>query len=407
MPVNRRRWVVLASVSAILTLCMGMRQSFGLFLQPMTQDLAMSATTFSFAMAVQNLVWGIAGPLVGAFADRYGSRVVLALGGLAYLAGLVAMAESRTSLELLFSGVLIGTAIAATGFGVVMGVVARAVPEARRSAALGAVSALGSGGALIMAPLGQLLIERYDWEITLLSFAAVAGLMLPLAFLVREDAPAGNSARAVKRPQSLAQAVAEARGHSGFLLMTAGFFVCGFQLVFIAIHLPVFLATCHIAPIVGAQALALIGVCNMIGSYGFGLLGGRYRKKHLLAAIYLLRSLAIGVYLLLPISTASTLVFAAAMGFLWLGTAPLTSGLVAQIFGVRYMATLFGFVFLSHQVGSFLGAYLGGVVFDLTGSYDAMWTAAILLGLFAAAVHLPMRDRPVPRLAAAAALAAE
>jgi predicted MFS family arabinose efflux permease len=353
-------------------------------------------------MAVQNLLWGLAQPFAGMVADRFGASRVLIVGALAYALGLVQMSGATGAFDLnLGGGILIGLALSSTSFAVVLGAVGRAVPAERRSAALGIVSAGGSFGQFVMAPVGQQLIAAYGWSQALLVMSVVALAMAPLALVLgRATTPAAAAAGgAGAAHESLPTALAAASRHAGYWYLTLGFFVCGFQVVFIAVHLPAYLSDVGLPPHVAAMALAFIGFFNIIGTYGCGVLGGRGSKKHLLAALYALRSLAIAVFLALPKTEATVLAFAADIGLLWLGTVPLTSGLVGHIFGVRYLGTLFGIVFFGHQLGSFLGVWLGGVAFDATGSYDVIWYASIGLGLLAALLHLPIAERP---LAAAA-----
>lgn len=377
----------------ILSLAMGIRQTFGLFLPPVTADLALSRESFALAMAVQNLLWGAAQPMVGMIADRFGAGRVVAAGAIAYVAGLLVMSgmEGAAGLQM-GGGVLIGLAMAATGFSVVLGAVARRVPEERRSMALGIVSAGGSFGQFAMAPVGQGLIAAQGWQGAFLSMALLAALMVPLALAV-----AGRPATA-GRPDGAATlrlALSDAIHHRGFLCLTAGFFVCGFQVVFVAVHLPAYLKDLGLPGATAATALALIGIFNIAGTYACGALGGSYPKKWVLAGLYVLRAMVIAVFLAAPKSEMSVYIFASALGFLWLGTVPLTSGLVGTIFGVRYLSTLFGIVFFGHQLGSFLGVWLGGVVYDATGTYDAIWIASIGLGLAAALLHVPIAERPL------------
>jgi MFS family permease len=389
----RRAWFVLAAGAFLLTLNMGIRQSFGLFLEPMTVDLGWERTVFALALAVQNLIWGLAQPVFGVVAERYGYGRTLIGGAVLYVLGLIVMAEGTEPLAFeLGAGLLVGCALAATGFPVVLAAVVRVFPPEQRSLALGIAGTGASLGQFALPPLSQGLISAYGWPIAYLILAALAGLILPLAL------PLAGRARPVHEeegPASLGAALAEAARHSGFRYLCLGFFVCGFHVAFIATHLPVYVIGCGLPAMVGALALALIGFFNMVGSYVAGLLGGRYRKKYLLSGLYFGRAVVIAVFLWVPPSEASVLAFSAAMGLLWLGTVPLTSGLVGQIFGVRHLATLFGLVFLCHQIGAFLGAWLGGYIFDLTGSYDEMWLIAIGLGLLAAVVHWPIADRPV------------
>ena len=372
---------------------MGLRQSLGLFMRPMALDLGISAAAFGFTIALQNIVWGLSQPFVGALADRYGPRPVLIGTALTYAAGLTLMVFSKSiPAGLQVAGFLAGIGTAGTGFGVLIGVVSRATPPEKRSQTVGLVAAAGSLGTMVIAPLGQGLINGFGWQTALLVFAAIAASMALLSLPIREQ-PVSQSGPAAAK-QNLGDAVREALTHRGYLFMTLAFFACGFQLVFIATYLPAYLQLCGVAPGVGASALALIGLFNTIGTYIFGQLGARYSQKHLLAMIYLLRTLIIVAFLSLPITAASTLVFAAAMGFFWLGVAPLVTGIVARVFGLTHFNTLYGIVFLSHQVGSFFGAWMGGVVFDRTGNYNFAWGALIVIGLAAFTLQWLMDERP-------------
>ena len=384
--------IVLSGV--IISLCMGLRQSLGLFMRPMTVDLGISAAAFGFAIALQNIVWGLSQPFVGAAADRYGARPVLVVTALVYALGLVLMGFSGLFPGALHvAGFLAGIGTAGTGFGVLIGTVSRATPPEKRSQTVGLVAAAGSLGTLVMAPTGQTLIDGFGWHAALVAYAAIAASMALLSLGIREPVAVGGIASASK--QKLGEALREATAHRGYLFMTLAFFACGFQLVFITTHLPSYLALCGVAPGVGASALALIGLFNTVGTYMFGLLGARYSQKHLLALIYLLRTLFIVIFLIVPVSAASTLVFAAAMGFLWLGVAPLISGLIGRIFGFAHFNTIYGAAFFSHQVGSFAGAWMGGVVFTLTGNYSIAWTALIAIGVTAFLLQWLADDRPV------------
>ena len=379
----------------IISICMGLRQSFGIFMRPMTVELGISAATFGFSIALQNIVWGLSQPFVGALADRYGPRPVLIGTALMYAGGLLLMIISKAvpgALEV--AGFLVGIGTAGTGFGVLIGTVARATPPEKRSQTVGIVAAAGSLGTMFLAPLGQWLIDGFGWQAALVAFAAVAASMALLSLPIRELAPKDSAAS--KSSQELGDALREAMAHRGYLYMTLAFFACGFQLVFITTHLPAYLQLCGIAPGVGASALALIGLFNTVGTYVFGMLGVRHSQKHLLALIYLLRTLFIVIFLAVPISAASTLVFAAAMGFLWLGVAPLVTGIIGRVFGLTHFNTLYGIVFLSHQVGSFFGAWMGGLVFDRTGNYNFAWGALIVIGVTAFMLQWLMDDRPPP-----------
>jgi predicted MFS family arabinose efflux permease len=394
--------IVLSGV--IISLCMGLRQSLGLFMRPMTADLGISAAAFGFSIALQNIVWGLSQPFVGAAADRYGARPVLIATALVYAAGLLLMGFSSLfpgALEV--AGFLAGIGTAGTGFGVLIGTVSRATPPEKRSQTVGLVAAAGSLGTLLMAPLGQGLIDGFGWQAALVAYAVIAAAMALLSGAIREPAVSyGSSPQANLK---LGEALREAMAHRGYLFMTLAFFACGFQLVFITTHLPSYLQICGVAPGVGATALALIGLFNTVGTYLFGLLGARYSQKHLLALIYLLRTLFIVIFLMVPVSAASTLVFASAMGFLWLGVAPLVTGIIGRVFGLTHFNTLYGVVFLSHQVGSFFGAWMGGVVFDRFGNYDFGWGALIVIGLAAFTLQWLMDERP-PRERAAQPAAA-
>ncbi|HTP63703.1 MAG TPA: MFS transporter [Burkholderiales bacterium] len=398
---NRRSMILLLVLSgAIISICMGLRQSLGLFMRPMTLDLGISAASFGFAIALQNIVWGIAQPFVGALADKYGARPVIVWTALAYALGLVLMVYSRGAFGLDVAGFLLGIGTAGCAFGVLMGVVTRATPEAKRSQTVGLVAAAGSLGTLVLAPVGQGLINGYGWQAAMVVFAAIASLMVLLALPIKQLAVELKAqaplASANPGQQTLREALREALGHRGYLFMTLAFFACGFQLVFITTHLPAYLQLCGVAPGVSATALGLIGLFNTIGTWCFGQLGARYSQKHLLALIYLLRTLFIVAFLLMPISAASTLVFAAAMGMLWLGVSPLVTGILGRVFGLTHFGTLYGVVFFSHQVGSFFGAWMGGLVFAWYGNYDAGWGALIAIGLTAFTLQWLMDDRPPP-----------
>ena len=389
--------LVLVCGAIILTLGLGIRASFGLFLQPMSTDLGWGRSHFSFAMALSNLIWGMAQPFFGAWADRKGAGRVVAVSGLLYAGGLALMPFSATPLMLDASaGLMVGLGLSGVSFGVILGVVGRAFAPERRSLALGIASSGGSFGQFLMLPFGQLLISALGWQTALLVFAGTIMATVPLAAAMME----GRRAVATGSQQSLNQALREAGAHSGFWYLTAGFFVCGFQVAFISVHLPAYLLDVKMTPAVGATALALIGLFNIAGSFVAGYLGGRFSKKYLLSGIYILRAVIIALFLVLPVSPLTVYLFAAGIGFLWLGTVPLTNGLVAQIFGVRFVSMLFGIVFLSHQIGSFLGVWLGGYLFDTTGSYNLVWIGSIALGVIAAILNLPIDERPVERMEA-------
>jgi predicted MFS family arabinose efflux permease len=376
----------------IISICMELRQSLGLFMRPMTVELGISASTFGFFIALQNIVWGISQPFVGALADRHGARPVLVGTALLYAAGLALMVVSHAIPGgLALAGLLAGIGTAGTGFGVLIGTVSRATPPEKRSQTVGLVAAAGSLGTIAIAPLGQGLIDGFGWHVALLVFALIAASMALLSLAIREPAaPAGGASVNL----DLKGAVRQALRHRGYVYMMLAFFACGFQLVFITTHLPAYLQICGVAPGVAASALALIGLFNTIGTYTFGWLGARYSQKHLLALIYLLRTLFIVAFLLLPVTATSTLVFASAMGLLWLGVAPLVTGIIGRVFGLAHFNTLYGVVFLSHQLGSFFGAWMGGLVFDRMGNYDFAWGALIAIGLAAFTLQWRMDERP-------------
>lgn len=387
---DRRALILLLVLSgAIISICMGMRQSLGLFMRPMGVDLGITAAAFGFSIALQNIVWGLAQPFSGALADRYGARPVIFVTALIFALGLLTLIVS-TSFPggLVVAGVLLG--IGTTGFSNLYGVISRVTPVERRSQTVGLVAASGSLGTMVIAPIGGWMIDVPGWRTALVVFAALGVTMALLALPVKEARQKASTEKKMK----LREALREAIGHRGYLFMTIAFFACGFQLVFLTTHLPAYLAFCGVAPGVGATALGLIGLFNAIGTYTFGQLGARYSQKHLLALIYLLRTLFIAGFLIAPISAASTLVFAAAMGFLWLGVTPLVTGIIARVFGLTHFNSLYGVVFLSHQVGSFLGAWMGGLVFTYSGNYNFAWGALIAIGLVAFTLQWMMDDRP-------------
>ncbi len=382
--------------SLIVLISFGIRSSFGLMLDPISAELGWGREIFAISMAIQNLLWGVMQPFAGGIADRYGAARVISGSAILYIAGLVVMAHTITPTMMHISaGVLIGTALSGTAFGVVLAAIARAVPEEQRSLALGIGTASGSCGQFLVVPAGQALLSDYGWQITLLAFAVLAALMIPASIATRGAAVQSGP------PQRAMEALSEAGRHGSYWLLTAGFFVCGFHVAFIATHLPAFIGDKGLPPSAGAWSIALIGLFNVVGSLAAGWLGGTHSKKYLLSWIYLARAITIAVFVLMPVTLTSVYIFAAVMGLLWLSTVPLTSGLVGQMFGPRYMGMLFGIVFLSHQLGSFLGVWLGGRLFDQTGSYDVVWWIGIALGVASAIVHWPIDERPVARLAVA------
>jgi len=381
--------VVLACGGLVLMFALGIRQTFGLFLRPMSLDFGWGREAFSFAIALQNLVWGLAMPFAGAVADRFGGGRVLAVGGVAYGLGLAGMAYSTSPLGLnLAAGLLIGLGLSCTGFGVVLAVVARAYPPEKRSVAVGMAGAAGSFGQFAMLPGAQALISGFGWLNALLVFALLAFLMVPLG-----AALSGRNRAALDSSQSIGAALAEAMAHRGFWLLTMSFAVCGFQTIFIMTHLPAYLVDRGLSATQGMAALATVGLFNIVGSYAAGALGARYSRTRLLAWLYGVRALAIGVFLAAPLSAAGTYLFCAVLGLTWLATVPLTNSLVGQIFGVQYLSTLFSIAFLGHQLGAFLGAWAGGAVYDLTDSYQLVWLTAIALSVVAAALCVPINER--------------
>ena len=398
-PSGRTPNTVLICGGLILTLAMGIRHGFGLFLQPMSADLHWGRETFALALAVQNLVWGVTQPFAGMIADKYGAGRVLIGGTVLYGLGLLTMAHAATPLMMvLTAGVLIGTGLSGVTFSVVSGVLGRAFPPEKRSMALGISAAAGSFGQFAVLPLTQYLLTHIGWYGALLTLAGVSLLMVPLAAAMVER---NLGAHAHLFKQSAGEAMREALGHRGYVLLTLGFFVCGFQVVFIGVHLPSYLLDKGLPANVGVTALALIGLFNIVGTYTAGWLGGKISKKYILSAIYFGRTIVIALFLLLPLSALTVYAFAVGLGLLWLSTVPPTNGIVAQIFGVRYLAMLSGFTFLSHQIGSFLGAWLGGLMFDRTGSYNVVWYLAIALGVVAGLLNLPIDERELKRGTAA------
>ena len=399
-PTWRSPTVVLVCGGLVLTVGLGIRHGFGLFLQPMSADLHWGRETFALAIAVQNLMWGATQPFAGMLADKYGTGRVVVAGAALYVLGLVGMANATTpTMLLLTSGVLIGTGLSGVTFSVISGVLGRSFPPERRTMVLGISAAAGSFGQFAMLPLTQWLLSHVGWYGALLTLAAVGLLMAPLAAALVEK----RTTHAHAFAQSAGQAMREALGHRGYLLLTIGFFVCGFQVVFIGVHLPAYLADRGMAPHVAVTALALIGLFNIIGTYAAGWLGSRMPKKYILSAIYFARSVVIALFVWMPLSPFTVYAFAIALGLLWLSTVPLTNGIVAQLFGVRYLAMLAGFAFLSHQVGSFLGAWLGGKLYDQTGSYDLVWWLSIALGIAAGLINLPIDERELKRRVTATA----
>jgi len=398
LPTWRTPLLVIVAGCLISTVGFGLRSVFGLFLEPITVDHGWSRETFALALAIQNLLWGAGVPVAGALADRFGPSRVIAAGAIIYVWG---MAEAETGLALhLFAGVITGIGVAFTAFSIAMAAMARVVSPARRSLVLGLGTAAGSFGQVLFSPIAQAWISSFGWHDALLMLAMTAGLIIPLAFLLPNNTSVKGEPDS---QQTMGNALQEAMAHRGYVLLTIGFFVCGFHVAFITVHFPAYVRDLGLSAETGAYAIALIGLFNIAGSFLSGAYGQRRSKKDGLSAIYFLRAIAITALLFAPKTDLTIYLFAGAMGILWLSTVPLTTGIVAQIFGVRYMATLFGIVFFSHQLGSFIGVWLGGFLYDRIGTYDPVWWAGIALGIIAAVIHMPINERPLPRLAGAPA----
>ena len=398
LPAWQTPLLVIVAGCMISTVGFGLRSVFGLFLDPMTIDQGWSRETFALALAIQNLLWGAGVPVAGALADRFGPSRVLALGAVVYGVGVWGMAEADSRLTLhLFAGIVTGLGVAFTAFSIAMAAMARVVGPSRRSLALGLGTAAGSLGQVLFSPAAQSWISAYGWQFALLLLASTALVIIPLAFLLPSDQSVKGEGGS---DQTMGSALREAIGHRGYVLLTIGFFVCGFHVAFITVHFPAYVKDLGLSAETGAYAIALIGLFNIAGSFLSGVYGQGRSKKAGLSAIYFIRALVIAGLLMAPKTDLTIYLFASAMGILWLSTVPLTTGIVAQVFGIRYMATLFGIVFFSHQLGSFAGVWLGGFLYDRIGSYDPVWWAGIALGLAAALIHLPINERPLPRLEA-------
>lgn len=396
---SRTGFWILLSGALILALSLGTRHGFGLFLAPMSAEFGWGRETFAFAIALQNLIWGIAQPFTGAIADRFGAMRTVVVGGILYAIGLVLMGYSDSAFSLSMSaGLLIGIGLSGTSFSVILGAVGRAVPLEQRSMAMGISAAAGSFGQFAMLPGTLGLISWLGWSAALLALGLMVALIVPLAALMK-DKPLPMQGH----EQTLGEALREAAGHSGFWLLSLGFFVCGFQVVFIGVHLPAYLVDRHLPATVGTTVLALVGLFNVFGTYFAGWLGGRMSKPRLLTGLYLLRAVVIVAFIWAPLSVWTAYAFGIVMGLLWLSTVPLTNGTVATLFGVRNLSMLGGITFLFHQIGAFLGGWLGGYVYDHTGNYDLVWQISILLSLLAGLLNWPVRERPVERPALGAA----
>ncbi|WP_445261843.1 MFS transporter [Pseudomonas sp. EA_35y_Pfl2_R5] len=386
-------WILLGA-SLILALSLGIRHGFGLFLPPMSAEFGWGREVFAFAIALQNLVWGLTQPFTGALADRFGAKRTVIVGGVLYAIGLACMGLADSPLSLsLSAGLLIGIGLSGTSFSVILGAVGRAVPMEKRSMAMGIAAAAGSFGQFAMLPGTLGLLSWLGWSVALMALGLLVALIVPLAAMLK-DTPLPLTGQ----EQTLGEALREACSHSGFWLLALGFFVCGFQVVFIGVHLPAYLVDQHLPALVGTTVLALVGLFNIFGTYIAGWLGGRMSKPRLLSALYLARAVVITAFILTPLTVWSAYAFGVAMGLLWLSTVPLTNGTVATLFGVRNLSMLGGIVFLFHQLGAFLGGWMGGYLYDHTGSYDLVWQIAVLLSLLAAALNWPVRELPVARL---------
>ena len=393
---NLPLWQVLVCGAMIVTLSMGVRHGFGLWLQPVTQAQHWSRENFAFAIAVQNLTWGVAGIFSGMLADRFGAFRVIVSCAVCYMLGLIGMAYSPSiAMFTATAGVLIGIAQAGTTYAVIYGVIGRNVGADKRSWAMGVAAAAGSFGQFLMVPTEGFLINTLGWQQALVWLGAATLLAVPLAFGLKEPGYAGGATP--QREQSVMHALREAFSYPSFQMLMAGYFVCGFQVVFIGVHMPSYLKDHGLSPQVASTALALIGLFNVFGTYTAGVLGQRMAKRKILAFIYFSRAVAISLFLLAPLTPWSVYLFAAVMGFLWLSTVPPTNAAVAQIFGVAHLSMLGGFVFCSHQIGSFMGVWLGGYLYDLTGSYDIVWYIAIVLGVLAGLINLPVKETAIVR----------
>ena len=397
---HRPLWIVIVCAGVCLGLTLGFRQTLGLFLTPISLDLGIGREVFALSLGLSNLFWGITAPFAGAVADRLGAGRVAAAGGVCYAAGLAAMTLSGDGGQLILGGLLIGIGMSGAGFTVVLGTVGRVAPPEKRGMALGAVAMGGSIGQLAAFPYTYTILEGFGWSASLFILAITTLLIVPLAWGI-----SGKPVREAEGPggQSVLEALREAGGSRSFWLLNAGFFACGFQLAFIIVHFPSYLADQGFETWVATASLTALGISNIAGSYGCGVLGDRFPKKYVLSSMYIARALIVSGFLLLPISEATVIAFGALMGFLWIGTVPLTSALVATMFGTGNLSMLFGLVFLGHQLGSFLGAWLAGHFYDLLGNYDAVWWLCVAIGLISAALHWPIAERRVDRLATAEA----
>ncbi|MEH6547614.1 MAG: MFS transporter [Sneathiella sp.] len=395
-----RSFLILIIAGGLISLvAMGSRAIFGLFLEPVSSDMGWGREVFGLALAIQNLVWGLSQPFAGMIADKYGSGKTLLVSGLVYSGGIYLMSQTSSQSELhLSAGLMVGLGLAGTGFGVVMGSVGRAVSEEKRSMALGIVGAAGSLGQFLMLPLGQAFLTSYGWSTALMLIALCTFIVIPASMGVRGKAEDSGASGA----SSISAAIREAAGSKSYWFLFAGFFVCGFHVTFLAVHLPSYLVDQGMAASYGATALSIVGLFNVVGSLAAGYLGGKYTKKYLLSYLYFARAALFVCFIIVPMTPVTVIVFSSILGLLWLSTVPLTSGLVASLYGAKYMTTLFGFIFFGHQMGAFLGAWLGGVAYDMYGSYDVIWWASVALGLISGLLHWPIKeDAPVGQAQAA------
>jgi MFS family permease len=400
IPANWRTPLVVIIAGCLIAMVgFGVRSSFGFFLDPMTVARGWNRETFAFAMALQNLLWGIGVPIASAVSDRIGPTKVIAFGALLYALGTVGMAEAESGIALnMAAGIVCGLGVAFTAFSIALAAIASVVGPEKRSLALGLGTAAGSFGQVIFSPIALGFITAFGWHSALWILGSIALVIVPLAVCL-PSVSATTSNELAKIEQSLGEAVKEAARHRGFVLLAFGFFVCGFHVAFITVHFPAYIKDLGLDARVGVYAMSTIGLCNIFGSFIAGFVGQRWSKKGSLSTIYFTRAIIIGILLMSPKTELTIYLFSIAMGLLWLATVPLTFGIVAQIFGIRYMATLVGLVFFSHQVGSFIGIWLGGYLYDTNGSYDPIWWAGIVLGVLAALIHLPIDERPMDRLA--------
>ena len=382
----------------ILIISLGIRQSFGIFMMPISEHFQTGREFFSFAIALQNLLFGVFQPFVGMAADKWGSQRIIIIGSISYALGLVLTSlATEPSMLYLSLGALVGLGLSATSYVIILGTVAKVVPAEHAAKAFGLTTAAGSFGMFAMIPGAQTLLHNFNWQFAMQAFAMLSTLIIAFAIFMKTDKPSAQQT-IEENHQTLTEALKEAFANKSYWLIHAGFFVCGFHVMFIATHLPSYLADKHLPASSAAMALAYVGIFNIFGSYFWGVMGDKYSKRHVMSALYFMRTVVIGAFVTLPVTEHTAAIFGGAIGFCWLGTVPLTSGLVRQMFGARYLSTLYGLVFFTHQVGSFLGAWAGGRIYDYYGSYEPIWWSTVVLAFCAALIHLPINDRPVARL---------